>query len=159
MPNKGDVLAGGGKSAQFQQPTKEMAGTEVWKDMPALEPVFMPEPAVEFLAPKPEETPREKPQVGYEGDPTGDCVLVQRVEREHSSNLIVPDSMKAKSDIGFIKAVGKAVKFYKPGNLVLFDRFASHGADISLLDEDGVERHMLLLREYDILMRLKKINL
>ena len=86
------------------------------------------------------------------------CVLILRVEKEHTSNLIIPDSMKARSDIGFVKAVGEAVKFYKAGQLVLFDRFASHGADICLIDEEGIERNMLLLREYDILMRLKKVN-
>lgn len=123
----------------------------------APEPVFMPEGAPHI--PNAVLPYKEKPAFGYEGDPTGDCVLVQRVEREHTSNLILPDSLKAKSDIGYIKAVGEAVKYYKPGNLVLFDKFASHGSDISLIDEDGVERAMLLLREFDILMRLKKVSL
>jgi co-chaperonin GroES (HSP10) len=132
----------------------------------APDPRFMPTPAEEFAAvktwadsPMGLEATEPKPSVGYEGDPVGDNVLVQRVEREHTSNLILPDSLKAKSDLGFIKAVGEAVKYFKRGDLILFDKFASHGADISLIDEDGVERSMLLLREFDILMRLKKIAL
>lgn len=189
--SKGDVLASGGKSAQFQPASnqgelendlkilprlsvKEKYGvtdSEYWDALDLLskkEPLPNWKIEEDFQAPgislppielQPIATIEEKQTFGYEGDPTGDCVLVQRVEREHSSNLILPDSLKAKSDIGFVKAVGESVKFYKPGQLILFDKFASHGADISLIDEDGIERQMLLLREYDITMRLKKITL
>ena|ERR1039458_9200154 len=162
--SKGSHLAQGGKQATFQGAAREMAGTDVFPELPK-----GPEGTVsltrEDVIPVAEDpfdagpVPETKPEFGYEGDPVGDCVLIQRVEREHTSNLILPDSLKAKSDLGFVKAVGEAVKFYKPGNLVLFDKFASHGSDISLIDEDGIERHMLLLREYDLLMRLKKVAL
>ncbi len=98
------------------------------------------------------------PQVGYEGQPVGDSVLVTRVEREHSSNLVLPDSMKAKSEIGFIVAVGEKVADFKVGQMVMWDKFASHGADIELVDADGVERKLLLLKSFDILMALRKVT-
>ncbi len=161
MP-KGDILAAGGKQATFQGPLSQKEGTDVFRDADpgpvpgeAPEPVFMPE-----NIPHNGKMPvTEKPQFGYIADPAGDCLLIQRVEREHTSNLILPDSLKAKSEIGFVKAAGEAVKFYKAGDLVLFDKFASHGAEISLIDEDGIERQMLLMREYDVLTRLKKVPL
>jgi co-chaperonin GroES (HSP10) len=98
------------------------------------------------------------PTVGYEGQPVGDSVLVTRVEREHSSNLVLPDSMKAKSEIGFIVAVGEKVADFKVGQMVMWDKFASHGADIELVDADGVERKLLLLKSFDILMALRKVT-
>jgi co-chaperonin GroES (HSP10) len=113
-----------------------------------------PVPPVEVESPAPEPLP---PASRYRGKARGDHVLVQRVEKEHSSNLIIPDSMKAKSDIGFIYSAGEKCDTFRPGMLVLFDRFSSHGADIDLIDEDGIERKLLLLREYDIQCELEKV--
>ena len=101
----------------------------------------------------------QKPAVGYEGQPVGDSVLVTRVEKEHSSNLVLPDSMKAKSEIGYIVAVGEKVTDFKAGQMVMWDKFASHGADIELMDADGVQRSYLLLKMFDILMGLKKVTI
>lgn len=162
MSHRGDQLASGGASATFQGPTREMPGTDVFRE-PGLQPV-----AEEvFEAPEPKFMPavgpipifeEPKPQVGYRGRPFWDQILIQRVEREHSSNIILPDSMKLKSDIGFVIAVGNKVEKIKEGQLVLFDRFASHGADIDLIDYDGIERKYLLLREYDVQLELEKIQ-
>jgi co-chaperonin GroES (HSP10) len=195
--SRGDILAAGGKSANFQA---SQAGSDLENDLKLLpkedverkygldkgtyeelvgllraggplpdlkvveagspvppEPVFAPKgiPRNGKLA----KSERRKPSFGYIGSPGGDNVLIQRVEKEHTSTIILPDSMKAKSEIGFVKAVGKACKTWKPGQLVLFDKFASHGAENHLLDEQGIEREYLLLREYDILMALKKVPL
>ena len=100
----------------------------------------------------------EKPAVVYQWDtPYGDNILVQRVDQEHSSNLVIPDSAKTKSQIGFVVAVGAGVKEVKQGSLVIFDAFASHGKETNLIDEQGVERQMLLLKEYDIQLPIKKV--
>jgi len=99
------------------------------------------------------------PQVGYEGEPFGETILVQRVEREHSSTLVLPDSLRAKSDIGYVKEVGPDVRKVQKGKLVLFDKFASHGAEIRLVDEDGIEREYLILNERDAILGLRKISL
>lgn len=99
----------------------------------------------------------DRPSVGYEGEPLGDEILVIRVEKEHSSSLVIPDSLKARSDTGFVVAVGPEAKRVQKGNLILFDKFASCGADINLVDGDGIERQYVLLKEYDALMRLKKV--
>jgi co-chaperonin GroES (HSP10) len=142
-----------------------MAGTDVWTKeiapepglQPVAEPVFMPSniPGPKFDC----VIELEKPQVGYRGKAHGEHVLVQRVEKEHTSNLIVPDSMKAKSDVGFIYSRGEKCDWVQQGMLVLFDRFASHGADIDLIDEDGIQRKLLLLREYDVQCELEKIKI
>jgi co-chaperonin GroES (HSP10) len=152
----GDKLASGGKSATFQQPTKEMAGTDVWKKDEAPELRSL-QSELDSLNDR-MELPEVKPQVGYRGKPFGDQILVQRVEREHSSSLIIPDSLKSKSDVGYVVAVGAKVEKMQAGQLILFDRFASHGADVDLIDEDGIQRKYLLLREYDALMELEKVS-
>lgn len=102
----------------------------------------------------------------YEGQPFNDMVLVERVERESNSAIIIPDSVKAKSDMGIVVSVGDgtradgAVRPIKvsAGELVLFDRYAAAGADIALNDKDGNEKTYLMLREYDILLRLTKVT-
>jgi len=109
--------------------------------------------------PEPVEEIEIKPNVGYKGKPVGDQLLVQRVEREHSSNLIIPPSAKSKSDVGYVKEVGIEVTRAKVGQLVLFDKFASIGADISLIDESGLERQFLLLKDIDVMMQLEKVTL
>ena len=120
---------------------------------PGLQPV-----AEEVFDPGPVPA-EEASKVGYRGRARGDHIIIQRVEREHTSNLIIPDSMKAKSDIGFIYSAGEKCETYRQGMLVLFDRFASHGADIDLIDEEGIERKLLLLREYDVQCELEKVTL
>lgn len=102
--------------------------------------------------------PEPPKQSGYSGEAFGESLLVYRVEKEHSSGLIIPDSMKARSDVGFVKSVGKkaAAAGIKTGVLVLFDKFAAAGGDIQLVDEDGIERECLLLKHYDVQLILKK---
>lgn len=113
------------------------------------------------LAQAPEPTPIKatvriptKPE--YEADAKGDNLLVIRVDREHSSQLIIPESAKAKSDVGRVAEAGPEVKRAKKGELVLFDRFAAHGKEIELVDEQGVPRQHLILNDVDILLGLKR---
>jgi co-chaperonin GroES (HSP10) len=95
-------------------------------------------------------------KVSYKADCRGDNVLVIRVEREHSSQLIIPDSAKAKSDIGHVAEVGPQATRCKKGELVLFDRFAAHGKEIELVDEQGIPRQHLLLNDVDVLLGLRR---
>jgi co-chaperonin GroES (HSP10) len=161
MPNDGSSLARGGRSAQFQAPAREKEGTDVFHQVvPLAEEIFDPGPVPELVAEVGvQDYYKEKPAVGYRGNAKGDNVLLLRVDKEHTSNLIIPDSMKSRSDIGFIVSVGQKVVDYNAGQLVLFDRFASHGSDVELIDEEGILRKYLLLREYDIMLELEKIQL
>jgi co-chaperonin GroES (HSP10) len=95
-------------------------------------------------------------KISYKADCRGDNVLVIRVEREHSSQLIIPDSAKAKSDIGHVAEVGPQATRCKKGELVLFDRFAAHGKEIELVDEQGIPRQHLLLNDVDVLLGLRR---
>lgn len=106
-----------------------------------------------------EEIHPEKPSSGYRGNAVGDSVLVLPVEKDNTSRLLIPDSAAAKTDIGFIKSCGEKVENFKPGQLVLFDKFASHGAEIPLIDEEGVERVYLLLKSFDLMLILEKVTL
>ena len=126
------------------------------KTMDAIDDDLLCEPIQPFEDILPEEV---KQKVGYKGKPLGDQVLLSRVDREHTSNLIIPDSLKGKSDIAYVTAIGKEVKRIEPGWLVLVDKFATHGSDCELVDEDGITRKYLLVHEYDIWMRLEKIIL
>lgn len=93
--------------------------------------------------------------MNYEGTPRRDNVLVSPVENEHSSRLIIPKNMKARTNSGYIKSVGPDVKDLKAGDLVLYDAFASYGSEISLMT-DGEEQRFILLKEYDIQLTLHK---
>lgn len=92
----------------------------------------------------------------YSAEARGDNVLVTRVDNEHSSQLIIPPSAKAKSDIGRVVAIGPEVERCSVGELVLFDRFAAHGKEIELVDTQGIARLHLLLNDADILLGLQR---
>jgi len=94
----------------------------------------------------------------YEGTPRRDNILVSPVESEHSSQLIIPKNMKSRTNIGYVKSVGPDVKDIKAGDLVLYDAFASYGAEISLMT-DGEETRFMLLKDYDIQLTLKKVEI
>lgn len=96
---------------------------------------------------------------GYKGTPFKNNILVNPVEHEHSSYLIIPENMKARSDIGYVKSVGPDVVGIKPGILVLYDKFASYGSDINLVDENGQERKFMLLKDVDIQLKLERVEL
>ena len=95
-----------------------------------------------------------RPGANYTAECFGDNVLVSRVEKDHSSALIIPDSAKTKMNTGYIKSVGPDVKGMEPGMLVTFDEFASHGKEIDLIDEQGIIRKYLNLKMYDVQLKL-----
>jgi co-chaperonin GroES (HSP10) len=95
-------------------------------------------------------------KVSYKAECRGDNVLVIRTEREHTAQFIIPESAKAKSDIGRVVARGPDVKRCAKGELVLFDRFAAHGKEIELVDEQGIPRQHLLLNDCDVLLGLTR---
>jgi co-chaperonin GroES (HSP10) len=101
-------------------------------------------------------------KVRYSGKPLGDEVLVIKTEREHSSQLIIPDSAKTKEGIGFIVSHGpEAVRAIAAGGvkaLVIFDQFAAYGKEIELVDEQGIPRQHLLLKDCDVQLRLERIT-
>jgi co-chaperonin GroES (HSP10) len=97
-------------------------------------------------------------KVQYAADALGDNVLVVRVEREHSSQLIIPESAKTKSDVGRVMAIGPDVKRCIKGDLVLFDKFASHGKEIDLVDDQGIPRQHLLLNDVDVQLKLTRFT-
>jgi co-chaperonin GroES (HSP10) len=99
-------------------------------------------------------TTPQKPE--YSGVAKGDNVLVIRTEQEHSAQLIIPPSAKAKSDIGRVVSAGPEASRAKPGELIVFDRFAAHGKEIELVDEQGIPRQHLLLNDADVLVGLTR---
>jgi len=129
--------------------------------VPELVPVSVVVPissgAAQEIEQEPAPLPTPKPVSYYEGEPFGDNLLIERVEKEHSSQLVIPDSLKGKSEIGYVKSIGDKVKKVKVSELVMFDGFAAHGADVDLIDEEGTIRHYLLLKEHDLLLKLKKV--
>jgi hypothetical protein len=101
----------------------------------------------------------EKPQSGYFLDDVGGHnIIVERTSREHTGRLSIPDNQAQKSDLAFVRAVGLSVEWPRVGMLVLIDRFAAADAEIRLLDEYGIERPYLLLRDVDVFCSLKKSN-
>jgi chaperonin GroES len=160
---KGDILASGGKRANFM-----MGGDS--KDAP-----------IDLKNVAPEETEKladlvdnsaifspKAPAVIYRGKPMGDRVLVKRITRESNSQIVIPDAAKAKSDMGIVVGVGSGLVDItsgvrtpldvRVGELVLFDRFAAVGGEVSLLDEKGEESEHLILQACDILLSLEEVR-
>lgn len=97
----------------------------------------------------------------YAGEALGNEVLVIRTEREHSSQLIIPESAKTKEGTGFIISHGpeakRAIAAGGVGSLVIFDQFAAYGKEIDLVDSQGIPRQHLLLNDVDVQLRLTRV--
>lgn len=112
---------------------------------------------------------KNKARTGYRGTPLNDQVLVQRFEREVISTLVIPDSAKEKSDMGLVISSGpglvsqysgaRSVLSVKAGDLVLYDKFAAVGQEITLVNEEGYEQEFLILREQDIMLTLEEFEI
>jgi len=159
---RGDALASGAKSASFMMPTAR-------KDEPVdLRNVAKDGPELVSHVDNSHLFKKSVPAVRYEGYPLGDRVLVKRVSKESGSLIIIPDAAKAKSDMGVVVGVGDGLVDIttgkrtpvnvEKGQLVLFDRFAAVGQEVSLIDENGEECEHLILQAHDILLRLRKIE-
>ena len=150
---RGDALASGQKSATFVMGGDKkdapiiLHNTAKEEDIPAVidnSALFVP----------------KKPEVYYKGRPLSDRILIKRKEsRESNSSIIIPDSAKGKSDIGYVVSVSPNSKLeLKPGALILFDKFASVGQELMLLDESGIESEHLLVQEIDVLMEMEEVR-
>lgn len=150
---KGDALASGQKKATFA-----MGGDS--KDAPITLRNVAPETdeIVSHVDNSAALFSRKKPSVFYKGKPLGDMVLVERIKHESNSLVIIPDSAKGKSDVGRVTGVGHKAPSVHEGDLVLFDKFAAVGMEVSLLDASGEEREHLVLREHDILLILEEVR-
>lgn len=79
--------------------------------------------------------------------PLGTKVLIRRSEGKDKVGLIhVPQNAKDVPTEGEILAVGKSVTLVRPGNVVLFHKYA--GTEISLGNEDGLA---LMMNEEDVI--------
>jgi co-chaperonin GroES (HSP10) len=144
---KGDALASGGKKATFFPAVSRIPAKNTAEESDTI-PTVVDNSAL-FA--------RQKPTVLYRGKALGKQVLVQVVERESNTLLVIPDSAKSRSDIGIVKSVGNEVTTFGEGDLILYDRFAAVGAEVSLVDESGEEKNYLLLQACDVLLQLEKI--
>lgn len=161
----GDLLARGAKKASFAATDNPKGITDEQYAERTGAP--LPQPKAE----EPEELhshvdnsalfAKKKPTHYFKGKPYGDNVLVRRIERESTSSIIIPDAARSKSDTGIVTAVGAGLNdaSIRPGDLILFDKFASVGQEITLSDEEGNEVEHLMLREHDILLGLEKIEI
>jgi co-chaperonin GroES (HSP10) len=122
-----------------KQETQELEQEEV-----VVQPIVIPEPV--------------KSEYGYKARPRTDHIFVRRAAKEHSSALIIPDAYKENSDVGFIVNVGPQITDLKAGDLVLFDKYATVGTEVNLIDEEGDEVAMLLLRGINVQAILQRIK-
>ena len=118
----------------------------------ATDPAIPLEPAPVILA---EPT---KSEYVYRGTPRLDQILIKRASKEHSSQLIIPDAYKDNSDIGFIVSVGPDVTDLEKGLLVMFDKYATVGQAVRLVDEDGDEVEMLLMKSINVQLTLTRLR-
>lgn len=158
----GDRLASGAKSAVFSggSPRKDdpiQFNKTVCQDAPQL--VSHVDNSHLFKS--------SAPSARYRGKPLGDRVLVKRVTKESNSMIVLPESAKAKSDMGVVMGVGDGLVDITTGrrtpvnveigDLVLFDRFAAVGQEVMLAD-GNVESEHLILQAADILLTLEKVE-
>lgn len=122
--------------------------------------IFHPEPETEAVHVMAEETPEmvpaPKPEWHYEATPRHDFVLIIRLSKEHSSRVVIPDSCREKSDVGIVWRVGPEVDDLIPGDIVLFDKYATVGQNYELLDEEGDMQEFLMLQEIHVAATLVK---
>lgn len=159
---RGDALAAGAKSASFMMPTAR-------KDEPVeLRNVAKDGPELVSHVDNSHLFKTSTPAVRYRGKPLGDRVLVKRITKESGSLIVIPESARAKSDMGVVIGVGDGLVDITTGKrtpvnvhageLVLFDRFAAVGQEVTLADENGEESEHLILQAHDILLTLEKIE-
>jgi co-chaperonin GroES (HSP10) len=146
---RGDALASGAKKQTFYPavstiPAANVAETETHDPLPS---------HVDNLA---EFT--KKPKVCYRGQARANMVLVQTIEKESNSRIIIPDASRSKSDVGIVKSVGHGIQDLVVGDTVLYDRFAAVGQSVNLIDESGEDREYLLLANHDILIVLTPVT-
>jgi chaperonin GroES len=153
-----DSLAQGAKSASFMMPTADKNSPIELRNVAPEEPLQSHVDNSAMFA-------RKKPSIIYRGKPIGEMVLVKRIERESNSAIILPDSAKGKSDMGIVVSAGdgaidqltgmRTPLNVREGEMILFDKFAAVGMEITLMDEHGDEAEHLILREHDILLILE----
>lgn len=160
---RGDQLASGAKKASFS-----MGGDD--KDAPVELKNVAPEDGPQLVSHVDNSRlfERPKPAVIYRGKPMGDRVLVKRLNRESASLIVIPDSAKAKSDMGIVVGVGdglvdittgrRTALNLREGEIVLFDRFAAVGQEVLLHDQKGQEAEHLILQACDILLTLEEVH-
>jgi|SRR6185437_6673213 len=158
----GDALARGAKRASFMMPVAK-------KDEPVELRNVAPEgPELVSHVDNSKLFARKTPSVRYKGKPLGDRVLVKRITKESNSSIIIPDAARAKSDMGVVVGVGDGLVDIttgkrtplnvSEGEIVLFDRFAAVGQEVTLADENGEESEHLILQAHDILLTLTKVE-
>jgi co-chaperonin GroES (HSP10) len=152
---RGDELARGGKRATFY-PSRELK-EPTDDDLIGIREIIRPiEDEIGSMAISRDTYPGQRKR--YRATPVGDELLVEPVSKEHDSTFIIPDSAKGKTNTGYAVACGPDVKRCAQGNLVLFDVFAAHGKEIDVVDEQGIDRKRLLLKDYDILAVLEIVE-
>ena len=155
IPGGGDALARGVKSVTFPGVSKCLEGCECTACRPDLhfhaEAEELPTTVdnLATFAPK-------KPSICYRGTPLNDRILIKRVERQSGNMIVIPDSAKGKSDTGIVVNVAPASQLgLQPNMLILFDKYAAVGQEITLVDEQGIECEHLLVQECDVLLVLE----
>jgi len=158
---RGDALASGAKAASFMMPPAH-------KNEPVELRNVAPEEKLVSRVDNSSLFKRPAPSVRYKGKPLGDRVLVRRVTKENNSLIVIPDAAKAKSDMGIVVGVGDGLidittgkrtpVNVKEGEIVLFDRFAAVGQEVTLADQSGEEAEHLILQAHDILLTLERIE-
>jgi co-chaperonin GroES (HSP10) len=109
------------------------------------------EPLPEFV--------EEKPTHGYRAAPRKNFLFVKPLPKEHKGRIIIPPAYESTSDMGFVHDVGPDVTDIKPGDLVLFDKYAEVGQKFNLVDEDGELVDLIQMSDFNVTAILTRIDL
>ena len=112
------------------------------------------EPVEELVEPEPE----PDPEFGYVAEPLHSYVFIKPLPPEHQGRLIIPKAYQSNSDQGFVHACGPDVECIRPGDLVLFDKYAAESERFVLLDEEGEEIMLVKLVQENITAKLERIK-
>lgn len=158
----GDALARGAKRASFMMPTAAKDASVELKNVAKEGPELVSHVDNSAIFRK------AAPAVRYKGKPLGDRVLIRRIPKESNSLIVIPEAARAKSDMGIVAGVGDGLVdittgkrtplSVREGELVLFDRFAAVGQEVTLVDAEGNESEHLILQACDILLSLEKVE-
>lgn len=91
-------------------------------------------------------------------EPTDDRVLIlpNAAETKTASGLYIPDAAKEKPKTGVVVAIGPEVENMKPGDDVLYGKFA--GSEIDCISPEGLKLNPLIMRRTDVISIISKEN-
>ena len=98
------------------------------------------------------------PTHAYRPSALGRSIFIRPVPKDHPGRLIVPPAYESAADMGFVSSIGPEVSGIKPGQLVLYDRYATVGSEFELLEDNEIVPMVRLTSDF-VFATLERVKL